>query len=80
MSALISTLKSLITKMHFIAALVMFFFIALIVVTDDLAQRAFLLAPVAICYLASKILFAIDQAELTKQMMEKYKNTINKEK
>ena len=80
MSDAIFAIKTLITKMHFIVALVMFFFIALMVVTNDMAQRALLLLPIAICYLISKILFSMDQAEMTGQMMERYKETLSKPK
>ncbi|MBI5227194.1 hypothetical protein HY988_01280 [Candidatus Micrarchaeota archaeon] len=80
MSEAISAIKSLITKMHFIVALAMFFFIALMVINDDLTQRALLLVPVVICYLISKILFAMDQADMTKNMMERYKKSISTSK
>jgi len=57
-------IAKLVPKLHFIAALAMFLFIAFMVVENDQAKRAFLLVPVVICYAASRILFAMDQANM----------------
>lgn len=64
---------SVITKMHFIFALVMFFFVALMVVEDDLARRAFLLLPIIALDIISKVLFSLDQIDRLDTVLERYK-------
>ncbi len=66
-------------KFHFIFALGMFFFIALIVVSESTTARALLLLPVVLCYGIAHILFAADQAEMVREMMERYKRRIGKQ-
>jgi hypothetical protein len=65
-------------KFHFIFALMMFFFVALIVVAESMTARALLLLPVVLCYGASHVLFACDQAEMLDGMMARYKRRISK--
>jgi hypothetical protein len=65
-------------KFHFIFALGMFFFIALIVVSPSTTARALLLLPVVLCYGIAHILFAADQAEMVGLMMERYKLRLQK--
>ena|GEM_PF-2429148 len=64
---------SVITKMHFVFGLVMFFFVALMVVEDDLARRAFLLLPIITLDILSKILFSLDQIDRLDSVLERYK-------
>ena len=66
-------LKTLVPKLHFIAALGMFLFIAFMVVENDETARVFLLLPIVICYALSKILFAMDQANMVKDIVERQK-------
>jgi Sec-independent protein secretion pathway component TatC len=61
------------SKLHFVAALGMFLFIALMVVSDDLHTRAFLLIPVVLLYGLSKIMYAIDQKTSTDRIVKHYK-------
>jgi hypothetical protein len=63
-----------IAKLHFIVGLAMFLFIALMVVEDDLMMRALLLAPIVLLFWGSKVLFAIDQANMAADMMRRYKS------
>jgi len=65
-------------KFHFIFALAMFFFIALITVSQSQTARALLLLPVVLSYGIAHILFAADQAEMVRVMMERYKRRISK--
>jgi uncharacterized membrane protein len=65
-------------KYHFIFALAMFFFIALITVSPSQTARALLLLPVVLSYGIAHILFAADQAEMVRDMMERYKRRISK--
>jgi Sec-independent protein secretion pathway component TatC len=73
MSSILSIVKTSVTKLHFIAGLVMFLFIAFIVVENDMAKRALLLLPVVIFYSLSKVLFSMDQAEMVKDILERQK-------
>lgn len=66
-------LKTLVPKLHFIAALGMFLFIAFMVVENDETARVFLLLPIVICYALSKILFAMDQANMVQDIVERQK-------
>lgn len=63
----------MLSKLHFVAALGMFLFIALIVVSDDLATRVLLLLPVVLLYSISKIMYAIDQKTSTDRIVRHYK-------
>jgi len=65
-------------KYHFIFALLMFFFVALMVVSPSTTARALLLLPIVLCYSASHVLFACDQAEMLDGMMARYKRRISK--
>lgn len=73
MSSLLSTLKAFVLKLHFIAGLVMFLFVALMVVENDMTKRVLLLLPVVLFYALSRILQAMDQSAMTQEMMERYK-------
>jgi hypothetical protein len=66
-------LLALISKMHFIVGLGMFLFVGLMVVEDSLTARALLLLPVVLLFMASKVLFAIDQANSVDDMMRRYR-------
>jgi hypothetical protein len=66
-------LKKLVPKLHFIAALGMFLFIAFMVVENDQTARVFLLVPIVICYMVSKVLFAMDQANMVQDIVERQK-------
>ncbi|MCI0504385.1 hypothetical protein L0Y65_06810 [Candidatus Micrarchaeota archaeon] len=65
-------------KFHFIFALLMFFFVALIVVSPSVTVRALLLLPVVLAYGASHVLFACDQAEMVDGMMARYRRRVSK--
>ncbi len=73
MASSFSVLKQLVMKMHFIVGLLMFVFIALMVVENDITVRALLLVPVVICYSLSKILFSMDQAAMVEDMVSRKK-------
>jgi hypothetical protein len=60
----LGSLAAGISKLHFIVGLGMFLFVALMVVEESVAARALLTLPVILLYMASKILFAIDQADM----------------
>ncbi len=62
-----------VAKLHFIIGLGMFLFIALMVVEDSLMMRALLLVPVVLLFWGSKVLFAIDQANMAADMMRRYR-------
>ncbi len=62
-----------VAKLHFIVGLGMFLFIALMVVEDSLMMRALLLVPIVLLFWGSKVLFAIDQANMAADMMRRYK-------
>lgn len=66
-------LDILIPKLHTIAGLAMFLFIAMIVVENDTWARAMLLLPVVICYMLSKVLFSMDQANMVKDIVARQK-------
>jgi Sec-independent protein secretion pathway component TatC len=66
-------LAEMLSKLHFVAALGMFLFIALIVVSDDITTRVFLLLPVVLLYSVSKIMYAIDQKTSTDRIVKHYK-------
>jgi len=63
-------------KFHFVFALCMFFFIALMAASPSMTARALLLLPIVLCYGISHIFFAADQAEMVRDMMERYKRRI----
>jgi len=73
MSSFLSTLKALVLKLHFIAGLAMFLFVALMVVENDMTKRALLLLPVVLFYALSRILQAMDQSAMTQEMLERCK-------
>jgi hypothetical protein len=60
-------------KLHFVIGLGMFLFIALMVVEDDIMKRALLLVPIVLLFWGSKVLFALDQANMTADMMRRYR-------
>lgn len=62
-----------IARLHFIVGLGMFLFIALMVVEDSLMMRALLLVPIVLLFWGSKVLFAIDQANMAADMMRRYR-------
>jgi Sec-independent protein secretion pathway component TatC len=66
-------LAEMLSKLHFVAALGMFLFIALIVVSDDISTRVLLLLPVVLLYSLSKIMYAIDQKTSTDRIVKHYK-------
>ena len=78
MSSLLSAIKALVLKLHFIAGLAMFIFIALMVVENDMTKRALLLLPVVLFYVLSRVLQAADQSAMAGEMMERYKESIGK--
>ena len=63
-------------KLHFVFTLLMFLFVALIVLSQSMAARAILLLPLVLSFGASHILFACDQAEMLDGMMERYKKRV----
>lgn len=63
----------IIPKLHFLASLAMFAFIAMMVVESDVGTRAMLLLPIVVCYAASRILFSMDQADMVKGILERNK-------
>jgi len=71
--AILSTLKKMLFKLHFIAGLAMLFFVVLMVLEDDQTVRALLLVPVAVLYTASRILLSADNAATTSEIIERYK-------
>ncbi len=64
-------------KFHFLFGLGMFLFIALMVVSPSQTARALLLLPAVLCYGISHIFFAADQAEMVREMMERYKRRLS---
>lgn len=74
MTSLLFTIKTLVLKLHFIAGLVMFFFVALMVVESDMTKRAFLLLPVVLFYSLSRVLQAIDQSAMAQEMLARCKS------
>lgn len=64
---------SVITKMHFVFGLVMFLFIAMMVIEDDMARRAMLLLPIIIFDIITKMLYSMDQIDRMDDLVEKYK-------
>jgi len=64
---------SVITKMHFVFGLVMFLFIAMMVIEDDMARRAMLLLPIIIFDIITKMLYSMDQIDRMDDILEKYK-------
>jgi hypothetical protein len=71
MASLFSNMTSVVLRAQFLAALAMFFSIALMVVQNDIAIRAFLLVPVIFFYYLSKILFAKEQEERVGKIIQK---------
>ncbi|MBD3210460.1 hypothetical protein GF318_03705 [Candidatus Micrarchaeota archaeon] len=61
------------SRLHFLAALAMFFFIALMVLEEDRFIRALMLLPVVLFYTLSKVMYSIDQKASTDRIVEKYK-------
>jgi Sec-independent protein secretion pathway component TatC len=66
-------IAEMLSKLHFMAALAMFFFIALMVVSDDMAVRALLLVPVVLLFALSKLMYSIDQKTSTDEIIKHYK-------
>ena len=66
-------LAEALAKLHFVAALGMFLFIALMVISDDIETRALLLLPVVLLYGLSKIMYAIDLKTSTDKIVKHYK-------
>jgi hypothetical protein len=66
-------LDRLIPKFHTIAGLAMFFFVAVMVIENDVAARTMLLLPIVVCFMLSKVLFAMDQANMVKDIVERQK-------
>ncbi len=73
MASLISSIKEVVWRANFISALAMFFCLAMMVVQDDIAIRAFLLLPVIFFYYLSKILFAKEQQDRVDRIIENIK-------
>ncbi len=73
MTSLFSDIKAVVFKAQFLAALAMFFSIALMVIQNDIAIRALLLLPVVFFYYLSKILFVKEQTERVDRIIEKVK-------
>jgi cell division protein FtsW (lipid II flippase) len=71
MASLFSNMTSVVLRAQFLAALAMFFCIALMVMQNDIAIRAFLLVPVIFFYYLSKILFAKEQEERVGKIIQK---------
>ena len=65
-----------IPKFHFLAALAMFAFIAMMVVENDVAKRALLLVPIVICFTLSRILFSMDQANMVEDIVARRRGEI----
>ncbi len=62
-----------IAKLHHHVGLLMFLFIAMMVVSQSLEERALLLVPIVLLYWGSKVLFAIDQSNMAADIMRRYK-------
>ncbi len=73
-------IKRLLGKMYFVATLATFFFIALIVIQNDLAIRALLLLPVVVCYFLAWALYSMNQADMVHDIIEHQRERIRKEK
>lgn len=71
--SLFVSLAEYLSKLHFLFSLAMFFFIAIMVVSDDLTTRALLLLPVVLLFSLSKIMYSIDQKTSTDAIIKKYK-------
>jgi hypothetical protein len=61
------------SKLHFLATLAMFFFIAMMVVEDEMAVRALLLIPVVLVFVLQKIMYSIDQQVSTEKIVKEYR-------
>lgn len=66
-------IAEMLSKLHFLAALGMFFFIAMMVVSDEISVRAFLLLPVVLLFILSKVMYSIDQKTSTERIIKHYK-------
>ena len=66
-------LTALAKKLHFVFSLVMFLFIALMVVEDELPKRAMLLLPIIFFDIISKVLFSLDQIDRLDIVLDKYR-------
>ena len=73
MASLFLDIKTVVFRAQFLATLVMFFSIALMVLQNDITIRALLLIPVVLFYYLSKILFAKEQQERVSKIIEKVK-------
>jgi hypothetical protein len=73
MASMLSDIKAVILRAQFLATLAMFLTVALMVVQDSIAMRAFLLLPVVFFYYLSKILFAREQQERVDRIIAKIK-------
>ncbi len=73
MASLLSSIMEVVLRAQFLSALAMFFSIALMVVQDDIAVRAFLLVPVIFFYYLSKVLFAKELQDKAGKIIEKVK-------
>ena len=62
---------SVLVRMHFVFGLIMFLFVALIVVEDDMQKRALMLVPVIITDLVAKVMYSLDQIERLEIVLEK---------
>jgi Sec-independent protein secretion pathway component TatC len=74
MASLFLDIKAVVLRGQFLAALVMFLSIALMVMQNDITTRALLLVPVVLFYYLSKILFAREQQERVDRIIEKVKS------
>jgi hypothetical protein len=80
MASLLSNIKAVVLKGHFLATLAMFLFIGLMVVENDMAKRGLLLLPVIVCFYAAKLLFTLEQAERVDDIIARYKAVQEKKK
>jgi hypothetical protein len=72
--SIITTFAERFSKLHFGASLAMFFFIAMMVVEDEMAVRALLLVPVVLLFMLTKVMYSIDQQVSTEKIVKHYKN------
>ncbi|MEW6722285.1 MAG: hypothetical protein AB1324_03420 [Candidatus Micrarchaeota archaeon] len=64
---------SVLGKLHFLTGLAMFVFIGLMVVEGSMMNRALLLTPVVLLFFASKVFYAIEQAEFVDGIIRRYR-------
>jgi hypothetical protein len=72
--SIITTSAEWFSKLHLLATLAMFFFIAMMVVEGEMRIRALLLIPVVLLFMLTKVMYSIDQKVSTDKIVKHYKD------